>query len=48
MSHLLERLSSERQQIIRVGENMEKRERWFTVGGNAHSNYGKERIAAFT
>ena len=42
-SHQSEWLSSERQEITSVGEDVEKREPLFTVGGNVnwYSHYGK-------
>ena len=43
-SHMSEWLLTKRQQIISVGEDMEKKEPLDTVGGNVnwYSNYGKE------
>ena len=37
-------LSSKRQKIINVGEDVEKRESWYTVGrnGNLCNHYGKQ------
>ena len=42
-SHLLESLSSKRQEITSVSEDVEKREHLCTVGGNVncYSHYGK-------
>ena len=42
-SHLSERLASKRTQIITVGENVEKRESFYTVGNtNWYSHCGKQ------
>ena len=43
-SYLLEQLLLKRQEIASVSENLEKREPWYTVGGNInqYSLYGKQ------